>query len=40
FGKDLKKAIDELIIKHKLNNLSGQSIVNIYHIELDYKENQ
>lgn len=40
FGKDLKKAIDELIIKHKLTNLSGQSIVNIHHIELDYKENQ
>ncbi|RIB26438.1 hypothetical protein C2G38_2163391 [Gigaspora rosea] len=40
FGKDLQKAIDELIIKHKLTNLFGESIVNIHHIELDYKENQ
>ncbi|RIB26203.1 hypothetical protein C2G38_2163990 [Gigaspora rosea] len=40
FGKDLQKAIDELTIKHKLTNLFGESIVNIHHIELDYKENQ
>jgi hypothetical protein len=40
FGRDVQKAIDELIIKHKLSNLSGEPIVHIRHIEFDYKENQ
>jgi hypothetical protein len=40
FGKDVQKAIDELIIKHKLTNLSGEPIVHLCHIKLEYKENQ
>ena len=40
FGKDIQKAVDELIIKHKLTNLSGEPIVYLNHIEFDYKENQ
>ena len=40
FGKDVQKSIDELIIKHKLTNLSGEPIVNVHKIELNYKENQ
>ena len=39
FGKDIQKAVDELIIKHKLTNLSGEPIVYLNHIEFDYKEN-
>ena len=40
FGKDVKKSVDELIVKHKLTNLSGEPIVNLHHIGFDYKENQ
>jgi len=40
FGKDIQKAVDELIIKHKLTNLSGELIVYLNHIKFDYKENQ
>ncbi|POG73827.1 hypothetical protein GLOIN_2v1826762 [Rhizophagus irregularis DAOM 181602=DAOM 197198] len=40
FGRDVQKAIDELIIKHKLTNLSGEPIVHLCYIELDYKEDQ
>ncbi|PKK62548.1 hypothetical protein RhiirC2_855599 [Rhizophagus irregularis] len=40
FGRDVQNAIDELIIKHKLTNLSGEPIVHLCYIELDYKENQ
>jgi len=40
FGKDVQKAIDELIIKHKLTNSHGKSIINIHHVEFDYNENQ
>ncbi len=34
------KAVDELIIKHKLTNSSGQPIMHMHYIEFDYKENQ
>ena len=40
FGKDMQKAANELIFKHKLINSSGQPIVYINHIGLNYKENQ
>ena len=40
FGRDVQKAVDELIIKHKLTNSSGEPIVDIHHIDLNYKENQ
>jgi hypothetical protein len=40
FGKDVQKAVDELIIKHKLTNSSGKPIVHLCHIGFDYKENQ
>ncbi len=39
FGKDVQKAVDELIIKHKLINSSGEPIVHLRHIGFDYKEN-
>ncbi|PKC03754.1 hypothetical protein RhiirA5_423286 [Rhizophagus irregularis] len=40
FGCDIQKAVDELIIKHKLTNSSGQPIMHMHYIEFDYKENQ
>ncbi|RGB21971.1 hypothetical protein C1646_776894 [Rhizophagus diaphanus] len=40
FGEDVHKAIDELIIKHKLINVSGKSIIHLQQIGFDYKENQ
>ncbi|CAB4407581.1 unnamed protein product [Rhizophagus irregularis] len=40
FGCDVQKAVDELIIKHKLTNSSGQPIMHMHYIEFDYKENQ
>ena len=40
FGRDLQKAVDELIIKHKLTNSLGESIIHVHHIEFEYKENQ
>ena len=39
FGKDVQKAVDELIIKHKLTTSYGEPIVHMRHIEFDYKEN-
>ena len=36
----MKKAVDELIVKHKLTNSSGEPIVHLHHMEFDYKENQ
>jgi len=40
FGRDIQKAVDELIVKHKLTNSSGEPILHIRHIDFDYKENQ
>jgi hypothetical protein len=40
FGCDVQKAVDELIIKHRLTNSSGQPIMHMRYIEFDYKENQ
>ena len=40
FGYDVQKAVDELIIKHKLTNSSGQPIMHMNYIEFNYKENQ
>ncbi|GET55161.1 hypothetical protein GLOIN_2v1824261 [Rhizophagus irregularis DAOM 181602=DAOM 197198] len=40
FGEDVHKAVDELIIKHKLTNVSGESIIHLQQIGFDYKENQ
>ncbi|CAB4429530.1 unnamed protein product [Rhizophagus irregularis] len=40
FGCDVQKAVNELIIKHKLTNSSGQPIMHMHYIEFDYKENQ
>ena len=40
FGSDVQKAVNQLIVKHKLTNSSGQPIVYIRCIELDHKENQ
>ena len=40
FGKDVQKSVDELIIKHKLTNLSGEPIVHLCNMEFNYKENQ
>jgi hypothetical protein len=36
----VKKAVDELIVKHKLTNSSGEPVVHLHHMEFDYKENQ
>jgi hypothetical protein len=36
----VKKAVDELIVKHKLTNSSGEPIVHLHHMEFDYKENR
>lgn len=36
----MHKAVDELIIKHKLTNVSGESIIHLQQIGFDYKENQ
>lgn len=36
----MQKAIKDLIIKHKLTNLSEEPILHIHHIGFDYKENQ
>ena len=40
FGSDVQKAVNELIIKHKLTNSFGQPVVYVRCIELDFKENQ
>ena len=40
FGKDVQRAVDELIIKHKLTTSYGEPIVHMRHIKFDYKENQ
>ncbi|RHZ79560.1 hypothetical protein Glove_144g138 [Diversispora epigaea] len=40
FGKDVKKTVDELIVKHKLTDSSEQSIICSHYIEFEYKENQ
>ncbi|PKC57652.1 hypothetical protein RhiirA1_401244 [Rhizophagus irregularis] len=40
FGEDVHKAVNELIIKHKLTNVSGESIIHLQQIGFDYKENQ
>ena len=40
FGNDVQKAVNQLIVKHKLTDSSGQQIVYIRGVELDYKENQ
>ncbi|RHZ63275.1 hypothetical protein Glove_330g60 [Diversispora epigaea] len=40
FGKDVKKTVDELIVKHKLTDSSEQSIIFPHYIECEYKENQ
>jgi hypothetical protein len=40
FGRDVQKAVDGLIIQHKLINSSEELIVHINHIDFDYKENQ
>jgi hypothetical protein len=40
FGKDVKKTVDELIVKHKLTDSSEQSIMCPHYIEFEYKENQ
>ncbi|GES91544.1 hypothetical protein GLOIN_2v1481704 [Rhizophagus clarus] len=40
FGSEVQKAVNQLVVKHKLINSSGQPIVYIRCIELDYKENQ
>ena len=40
FGNDIQDAANQLIVKHKLTNSSGQQIVYVRNIELDYKENQ
>ncbi|RHZ90048.1 hypothetical protein Glove_8g126 [Diversispora epigaea] len=40
FGKDVKKTVDELIVKHKLTDSSEQSIIFPHYIEFEYKENQ
>jgi hypothetical protein len=40
FGRDVQKSVNELIIKHKLINLSGEPIVHLCHMEFDYKEDQ
>ncbi|PKC55147.1 hypothetical protein RhiirA1_476095 [Rhizophagus irregularis] len=37
---DVQKAVDELIVKHKLTNLSGEPILYLQHIGFDCKENQ
>ncbi|GBC45685.2 hypothetical protein GLOIN_2v1761838 [Rhizophagus irregularis DAOM 181602=DAOM 197198] len=39
FGKDVHKAVDELIIKHKLINVSGESIIHLQQIGFNYKKN-
>ncbi|PKY30620.1 hypothetical protein RhiirB3_447790 [Rhizophagus irregularis] len=40
FRRDVQKAVDELIVKHKLTNLSGEPILYLQHIGFDCKENQ
>ena len=40
FGNDVQKAVDQLIIKHKLTNSSGQPVVYVRCIELDFKEDK
>ncbi|POG71974.1 hypothetical protein GLOIN_2v1875551 [Rhizophagus irregularis DAOM 181602=DAOM 197198] len=40
FGRDVQKAVDELIVKHKLTNLSGEPILYLQHIGFDCKKNQ
>ena len=40
FGNDIQKAVDELIVKHKLTNSFGEPIIHMHNIEFDYKENQ
>lgn len=40
FGNDVQNAVNQLIVKHKLTDSSGQQIVYIRSIDLDYKENQ
>ncbi|PKK57132.1 hypothetical protein RhiirC2_798618 [Rhizophagus irregularis] len=40
FRRDVQKAVDELIVKHKLTNLSGELILYLQHIGFDCKENQ
>jgi hypothetical protein len=40
FGNDVQDAVNQLIVKHKLTNSSGQQIVYIRNIEFDCKENQ
>ncbi|PKK64460.1 hypothetical protein RhiirC2_787463 [Rhizophagus irregularis] len=40
FGRDVQKAVDELIVKHKLTNLSGELILYLQHIGFNCKENQ
>ncbi|RHZ83398.1 hypothetical protein Glove_95g68 [Diversispora epigaea] len=40
FGKNVKKTVDELIVKHKLTDSSEQSIIFPHYIEFEYKENQ
>ena len=36
----MKEVVDELIVKHKLTNSSGEPIIHIHNIGLDYKETQ
>ncbi|RHZ87714.1 hypothetical protein Glove_31g20 [Diversispora epigaea] len=40
FEKDVKKTVDELIVKHKLTDSLEQSIIFPHYIEFEYKENQ
>jgi hypothetical protein len=40
FGNDVQDAVNQLIVKHKLTDSSGQQIVYVRSVELDYKENQ
>ncbi len=40
FENDIQKAVNELIVKQKLTNSFEQSVVYIYYIKLNYKENQ
>ena len=40
FGNDVQNAVNQLIVKHKLTDSSGQQIVHMRSVELDFKENQ
>jgi len=40
FGNDVQNVVNQLIVKHKLTNSSGQQILYVRNIEFDYKENQ